>query len=54
MKTRNIGITHYQVGHTDGVSLEIEKWQRIFEEMGHHVYLCAGDLGSAKNLTKGG
>ncbi|NOY99462.1 MAG: glycosyltransferase family 4 protein [Chloroflexi bacterium] len=47
MKPKNIGIFHYQVGHTDGVSLEIEKWQRIFEEMGHHVHLCAGDLGSA-------
>jgi glycosyltransferase involved in cell wall biosynthesis len=48
MKPKNIGIIHYQVGHTDGVSLEIEKWQRIFEEMGHTVSLCAGDLGTAK------
>lgn len=48
MKPKNIGIVHYQVGHTDGVSLEIEKWQRVFEEMGHHVHLCAGDLGSAE------
>ncbi len=47
MKPKNIGIIHYQVGHTDGVSLEIEKWQRILEEMGHHVSLCAGDLGTA-------
>jgi len=46
-KTKNIGIFHYQVGHTDGVSLELEKWQRVFEEMGHTVHLCAGDLGSA-------
>ncbi|MBT3315953.1 MAG: glycosyltransferase family 4 protein [Anaerolineae bacterium] len=48
MKSKNIGIIHYQVGHTDGVSLEIEKWQCVFEEMGHHVHLCAGDLGSAE------
>ncbi len=48
MKPKNIGIIHYQVRHTDGVSLEIEKWQRILEEMGHHVSLCAGDLGTAK------
>lgn len=47
MITKNIGIFHYQVGRTDGVSLELEKWQRIFEEMGHKVFLCAGDLGSA-------
>jgi len=47
-KTKNIGIFHYQVGRTDGVSLELEKWQRVFEEMGHTVHLCAGDLGSAQ------
>jgi glycosyltransferase involved in cell wall biosynthesis len=48
MTTKNIGIFHYQVGRTDGVSLELEKWQRVFEEMGHKVFLCAGDLGSAE------
>lgn len=42
-----IGIFHYQVGRTDGVSLELEKWKRVFEEMGHIVHLCAGDLGTA-------
>lgn len=45
---KNIGIFHYQVGRTDGVSLELEKWQRVFEEMGHTVHLCAGDLGAAE------
>jgi len=39
------GILHYQVGGTDGVSLEIDKWKRVLEEMGHTVCLCAGDLG---------
>ena len=47
-KAKNIGVFHYQVGRTDGVSLELEKWQRVFEEMGHTVHLCAGDLGSAE------
>ncbi len=46
MKT--IGIFHYQVGRTDGVSLEIDKWKRVLEEMGHTVHLCAGDLGTAE------
>jgi len=46
-KKLNIGIFHYQVGRTDGVSLELAKWQKVFEEMGHKVFLCAGDLGSA-------
>ena len=42
---KNIGIFHYKVGGTDGVSLEIDKWKRVLEEMGHKVFLCAGDLG---------
>jgi len=48
IKHYNMGIFHYQVGHTDGVSLELEKWQREFEKMGHSTFLCAGDLGSAE------
>ena len=46
MKT--IGIFHYQVGRTDGVSLEIDKWKRVLEEMGHTAHLCAGDLGTVE------
>lgn len=45
---KNIGFFHYQVGRTDGVSLELEKWQRVLEEMGHSTFLCAGDMGSAE------
>jgi glycosyltransferase involved in cell wall biosynthesis len=40
----NIGIIHYKAGGTDGVSLEIEKWKKVLEEIGHSVYLCAGEL----------
>ena len=43
---KNIAIFHYQTGHTDGVSLEINKWKQVLEEMGHSVFLCSGDLGS--------
>jgi glycosyltransferase involved in cell wall biosynthesis len=42
---KTIGIFHYKVGGTDGVSLEIDKWKQVLEEMGHTVHLCAGDLG---------
>lgn len=45
---RRIGIVHYKVGGTDGVSLEIDKWKEVLEEMGHQVFLCAGDLGSVE------
>ncbi len=43
---KNIGIFHYKVGGTDGVSLEIDKWKLVLEEIGHKVFLCAGDLGT--------
>ena len=43
-----IGIFHYKVGGTDGVSLEIDKWKRVLEEMGHTVHLCAGDIGTVE------
>ncbi len=43
---KNIGIFHYKVGGTDGVSLEIDKWKHVLEEIGHKVFLCAGDLGT--------
>jgi glycosyltransferase involved in cell wall biosynthesis len=47
MNKYNIGIFHYIANFTDGVSLEMNKWKRIFEEMGHTVHLCAGKYGSA-------
>jgi len=50
MRHYTIGIIHYKVGGTDGVSLEIEKWQRVLEEMGHTVHLCGGDLGTAEGF----
>ena len=45
---KNIGIFHFQVGGTDGVSLEIDKWKLILENMGHTVHLIGGDLGTAQ------
>jgi glycosyltransferase involved in cell wall biosynthesis len=45
---KNIGIFHFKVGGTDGVSLEIDKWKKVLEEMGHKVYLCGGDLGAVQ------
>ena len=38
-----IGICHFRVGLTDGVSLEIEKWKNVLEKIGHTVYLLAGE-----------
>lgn len=41
MKYR-IGIFHYKVGGTDGVSLELDKWKSVFEQEGHSVFLGGG------------
>jgi glycosyltransferase involved in cell wall biosynthesis len=48
--SKTIGIFHYQVGETDGVSLEIEKWKTVLERMGHRVLLCAGHLGNQNGI----
>ncbi|MFC2023445.1 hypothetical protein ACFLT5_01770 [Chloroflexota bacterium] len=51
---RTVGILHYQVGRTDGISLEIDKWKRVLDEMGRSVRLSSGDLGSLPaSLIKG-
>jgi glycosyltransferase involved in cell wall biosynthesis len=41
-----IGIIHYKVGDTDGVSLEIDKWKVVLQQLGHKVYLAGGHLGA--------
>ncbi|MBI2357040.1 glycosyltransferase family 4 protein [Candidatus Dojkabacteria bacterium] len=42
MKKLNIGICHYKIGDTDGVSLEIEKRANLLSQMGHKVSRIAG------------
>ena len=49
-ESKTIGVFHYQVGGTDGVSLEIEKWKQVLEEMGHTVILIGGELGTAEGV----
>ncbi|WP_204260255.1 hypothetical protein [Caloranaerobacter azorensis] len=44
----NIALCHFRVGETDGVSLEMEKWKKVLEKMGHNVYLLAGSLGTTE------
>ena len=40
-----IGFISTRLMGTDGVSLEVEKWSRVLQRMGHQVYFCAGELG---------
>ncbi len=42
-----IGFFHYIANFTDGVSLEMNKWRQVLEEMGHTVHYCAGKYGAA-------
>jgi glycosyltransferase involved in cell wall biosynthesis len=37
-----IGISHYRIGKTDGVSLEIMKRKELLQQMGHEVRLISG------------
>ena len=46
----NVGLCHYKVGDTDGVSLEIDKWAKVLRRMGHEVHLCGGALGTAEGF----
>lgn len=46
----NIGLCHFRIGETDGVSLEMDKWNTILEKLGHHVIYIAGSKGSLSNV----
>ena len=43
----NIALCHYRIGETDGVSLEMDKWKKVLENMGHKVYFIAGSTGTS-------
>lgn len=39
----NIAMLHFRVGATDGVSLEMNKWKTVLENLGHRVILIAAE-----------
>jgi mannosylglucosylglycerate synthase len=43
-----IALAHFRVGETDGVSLEMEKWKLVLEQLGHEVAFLAGSEGRSK------
>ena len=45
-----IGLLHYRVGETDGVSLEMNKWKKVLESMEHEVFFIGGEMGNAKGI----
>ncbi|MGB7875786.1 MAG: glycosyltransferase family 4 protein [Anaerolineales bacterium] len=40
-----IGFIGTRLSGTDGVSLEVAKWVRVLERVGHKTFYCAGELG---------
>lgn len=45
-----IALVHFRAGFTDGVSLEMEKWKKVLEEMGHEVMYVAGEFDQAGGI----
>lgn len=43
----NIAMLHFRVGATDGVSLEMDKWKTVLENLGHRIFYIAAE----KNQT---
>ena len=46
-----IALVHFRAGEKDGVSLEMEKWKRVLQRMGHEVTYMAGSLGKEKGFV---
>ncbi len=47
-----IGMLHFRVGETDGVSLEMDKWKIVLEQMGHEVKYIAGSGGNITDYVQ--
>ncbi|OQY08470.1 MAG: hypothetical protein B6I29_05460 [Marinitoga sp. 4572_148] len=45
-----IGLLHFRVGETDGVSLKIKKWKIVLENQGHDVHFIAETLGKENGI----
>ena len=45
-----IALVHYRAGLMDGVSLEMEKWKKVLEDMGHEVKVVAGNDGKGVDI----
>ncbi|KLO23740.1 group 1 glycosyl transferase [Marinitoga sp. 1197] len=47
----NIALLHYRGGLMDGVSLEMEKWKAVLENLGHKVDIVAGNENEGVDIT---
>ncbi len=46
-----IALVHFRAGENDGVSLEMEKWEKVLKKMGHEVRYLAGSIGGRNGFT---
>jgi len=47
--SKNIRIFYYTARFSDSVSLEMNKWKRILEDMRYSLYICADKLGTVQD-----
>ncbi len=50
MTKHNIGMIHYKIQGTDGVSLEMNKWAKTFEDLGNKAYMLGAEVGDDNNI----
>jgi glycosyltransferase involved in cell wall biosynthesis len=50
MTKHKIGMIHYKIQGTDGVSLEMNKWNKTFKEMGNEVFMLGAEVGNDNNV----
>ena len=50
MSKHKIGMIHYKIQGTDGVSLEMNKWAKSFKELGHEVYMLGAEVGDDNTI----
>jgi glycosyltransferase involved in cell wall biosynthesis len=51
MKPHTIAMIHYKIKGTDGVSLEMDKWEKALRALGHTVYQLGGEIGDNGNIV---
>lgn len=51
MSSKRIGMVHYKVLGTDGVSLEMDKWKVVLEGAGHQVFYISGQISDREDIV---
>ena len=46
-----VALVHYRGGLMDGVSLEMDKWKEVLQQLGHSVDIVAGNEALGVDVT---